>query len=112
MSGSKKISRREFIESGNRCRDWRDGFGVEQGGRSCLPKEKPPAQTKSTKKILGVDVIKVGGQGVISGAHADYGWQIQAGAILAIDEINAKGGFWGAGSSSSSWTRNSSRLWP
>ncbi|MGB9628116.1 MAG: ABC transporter substrate-binding protein [Thermodesulfobacteriota bacterium] len=36
--------------------------------------------------------IKIGGQGAISGAHADYGWQMMAGATLAIEEINAKGG--------------------
>lgn len=36
--------------------------------------------------------IKIGGQGAISGAHADYGWQMIAGATLAIEEINAKGG--------------------
>jgi branched-chain amino acid transport system substrate-binding protein len=36
--------------------------------------------------------IKIGGQGAISGAHADYGWQMMAGATLAIEQINAKGG--------------------
>ncbi len=36
--------------------------------------------------------IKIGGQGAISGAHADYGWQMMAGSTLAIEEINAKGG--------------------
>lgn len=43
-----------------------------------------------TKKPSGP--IKIGGQGAISGAHADYGWQMMAGATLAIEEINAKGG--------------------
>lgn len=43
-----------------------------------------------TKKPAGP--IKIGGQGAISGAHADYGWQMMAGATLAIEEINAKGG--------------------
>jgi branched-chain amino acid transport system substrate-binding protein len=38
------------------------------------------------------DPIKIGGQGAISGAHADYGWQMMAGSTLAIEEINAKGG--------------------
>ena len=33
-------------------------------------------------------VIKIGGQGVTSGAHADYGRQMIMGATLAIDEIN------------------------
>jgi branched-chain amino acid transport system substrate-binding protein len=45
---------------------------------------------------LGVDVIKIGGQGVTSGAHADYGWQMIAGSTLAIEEINAKGGVLGS----------------
>lgn len=39
--------------------------------------------------------IKIGGQGTISGAHADYGWQMMAGATLAIEEVNAKGGILG-----------------
>jgi branched-chain amino acid transport system substrate-binding protein len=39
--------------------------------------------------------IKIGGQGAISGAHADYGWQMMAGATLAIEEVNAKGGILG-----------------
>jgi branched-chain amino acid transport system substrate-binding protein len=43
-----------------------------------------------TKKPKGP--IKIGGQGAVSGAHADYGWQMIAGATLAIEEINAKGG--------------------
>jgi branched-chain amino acid transport system substrate-binding protein len=41
-------------------------------------------------------VIKIGGQGVTSGAHADYGRQIIMGATLAIDEINAAGGILGS----------------
>ncbi|MCJ7641169.1 MAG: ABC transporter substrate-binding protein, partial [Desulfobacterales bacterium] len=36
--------------------------------------------------------IKIGGQGAVSGAHADYGWQMIAGSTMAIEEINAKGG--------------------
>ena len=47
-------------------------------------------QAKKTK-----GPIKIGGQGAISGAHADYGWQMMAGATLAIEEINAKGGILG-----------------
>jgi branched-chain amino acid transport system substrate-binding protein len=39
--------------------------------------------------------IKIGGQGATSGAHADYGWQMMAGATLAIEQINAKGGILG-----------------
>ena len=45
------------------------------------------------KKAAGP--IKIGGQGAISGAHADYGWQMMAGATLAIEQINAKGGILG-----------------
>ena len=45
------------------------------------------------KKAAGP--IKIGGQGAISGAHADYGWQMMAGATLAIEQINAKGGVLG-----------------
>ncbi len=45
------------------------------------------------KKTTGP--IKIGGQGAISGAHADYGWQMMAGATLAIEQINAKGGILG-----------------
>jgi branched-chain amino acid transport system substrate-binding protein len=39
--------------------------------------------------------IKIGGQGAISGAHADYGWQMMAGSTLALEQINAKGGILG-----------------
>ena len=46
-----------------------------------------------TKKATGP--IKIGGQGAISGAHADYGWQMMAGSTLAIEQINAKGGILG-----------------
>jgi branched-chain amino acid transport system substrate-binding protein len=41
-------------------------------------------------------IIKIGGQGVTSGAHADYGRQMIMGATLAIDEINAAGGILGS----------------
>src|SRR5512139_4146748 len=39
--------------------------------------------------------IKIGGQGALSGAHADYGWMMMAGSTMAIEEINAKGGILG-----------------
>ncbi|MEW6274700.1 MAG: ABC transporter substrate-binding protein [Bacillota bacterium] len=55
--------------------------GKEQGGK---------------KSPLGVDVIKIGGQGALSGSHADYGRQMQMGATLAAEEINAAGGIMGA----------------
>lgn len=45
------------------------------------------------KKAAGP--IKIGGQGAISGAHSDYGWQMMAGSTVAMEEINAKGGVLG-----------------
>ncbi len=42
------------------------------------------------------EVIKIGGQGVTSGALADYGRQMIMGSTLAIDEINAAGGILGS----------------
>ncbi len=44
---------------------------------------------------LGVPTIKVGVQGAASGPHADYGRQIEMGATMAIEEINAAGGILG-----------------
>lgn len=44
---------------------------------------------------LGVEAIKIGGQGAMSGSHADYGRQMQMGATLAAEEINAAGGIMG-----------------
>ena len=44
---------------------------------------------------LGVPSIKVGAQGAASGSHADYGRQINMGATMAVEEINAKGGILG-----------------
>jgi len=96
MSGNKEISRRELLKAATVAGIGGMTLGLGRTGLAASAKEKPAAPAKSTKKILGVDVIKLGGQGVISGAHADYGWQIQSGAILAIDEINAKGGILGS----------------
>jgi branched-chain amino acid transport system substrate-binding protein len=39
--------------------------------------------------------IRIGGQGALSGAHADYGRQMRMGALLAIEEINKTGGILG-----------------
>ncbi len=36
--------------------------------------------------------IKIGGQAIMSGSHADYGRQMVMGATMAIEEINAAGG--------------------
>lgn len=44
---------------------------------------------------LGVPAIKVGVQGAASGPHADYGRQIEMGATLAVEELNAAGGILG-----------------
>ncbi len=51
-----------------------------------------PAQAQCR---LGVPAIKLGVQGASSGAHADYGRQIQMGATMALEEINAAGGILG-----------------
>ena len=51
-----------------------------------------PAQAQCK---LGVPSIKVGAQGAASGPHADYGRQIEMGATLAAEEINAAGGILG-----------------
>ncbi len=44
---------------------------------------------------LGIPALKLGVQGIASGAHADYGRQINMGATLAVEEINAAGGILG-----------------
>jgi branched-chain amino acid transport system substrate-binding protein len=44
---------------------------------------------------LGVPAIKVGAQGAASGPHSDYGRQIEMGATMAMEEINAAGGILG-----------------
>ncbi len=44
---------------------------------------------------LGVPAIKIGVQGAASGPHADYGRQIEMGATMAMEEINAAGGILG-----------------
>src|SRR3990172_7979443 len=44
---------------------------------------------------LGVPTIKLGVQGSLSGAHADYGRQISMGATMAVEEINGAGGILG-----------------
>ena len=96
MSERKKISRRMFLKAAAAAGIGGMTLGLRGAGEAAPLKEKAPAQTKSKKKILGVDVIKIGGQGVTSGAHADYGWQMIAGSTLAIEEINAKGGILGS----------------
>ena len=54
-----------------------------------------PASPAEAQCQLGVPVIKIGVQGAASGPHADYGRQIEMGATMAIEEINATGGILG-----------------
>jgi branched-chain amino acid transport system substrate-binding protein len=96
MSEKKQISRRSFLKTAAAAGIGGMTLGLRGVGEAAPPKEKAPAKPKPTKKVLGVDVIKIGGQGVTSGAHADYGWQILAGSTMAIEEINAKGGILGS----------------
>ena len=79
---AKKISRRNFLKNavvgGVALGTGLGGYRVTYG---------------QAKKPAGP--IKIGGQGALSGAHADYGWMMMAGATMAIEEINAKGGILG-----------------
>jgi branched-chain amino acid transport system substrate-binding protein len=79
---AKKISRRNFLKNavvgGVALGTGLGGYRVTYG---------------QAKKPTGS--IKIGGQGAISGAHSDYGWQMIGGATLAIEQINAKGGILG-----------------
>jgi len=63
---AKKITRRNFLKNavvgGVALGTGLGGYRVTYG---------------QTKKAAGP--IKIGGQGAISGAHADYGWQMMAG---------------------------------
>ena len=52
----------------------------------------PPAEAQCQ---LGVPAIRVGAQGIASGALADYGKQIEMGSTMAVEEINASGGILG-----------------
>lgn len=57
--------------------------------------QKAPAK-KPAAKPLGVEVIKFGGMGILSGPLSICGRMIMMGAQLAIEEINAKGGILGS----------------
>jgi branched-chain amino acid transport system substrate-binding protein len=96
MNERKKISRRGFLKAATVAGIGGMTLGFRGVVEAQEKKEKAPAKAKPKKKVLGVDVIKIGGQGVTSGAHADYGWQMLAGSTLAIEEINAKGGILGS----------------
>jgi branched-chain amino acid transport system substrate-binding protein len=77
---------------------------VEKVVKETVVVEKEVEVTKVVEKEVEVEVavtptppparptIKIGGQAVMSGAHADYGRQMVMGATLAIEEINAAGG--------------------
>ncbi len=54
-----------------------------------------PAGQALAQCQLGVPAIKVGVQGAASGPHADYGRQIEMGATMAAEEINAADGVLG-----------------
>jgi len=54
-----------------------------------------PVDSARAQCKLGIPAIKVGVQGAASGPHADYGRQIEMGATLAAEEINAAGGVLG-----------------
>lgn len=61
---------------------------------ACLLVILAPGQAEAQCQ-LGVPAVKVGVQGALSGAHADYGRQIEMGATMAVEEINAAGGILG-----------------
>ncbi len=50
-----------------------------------------------TASAWGADVVKIGYSGPLSGGSAKYGKNCEAGMIMAIEEINAKGGITVAG---------------
>ena len=79
---AKKITRRRFLKNAV--------VGGVALGTGLGSYRVTYGQAKKTK-----GPIKIGGQGAISGAHADYGWQMMAGATMAIEQINAKGGILG-----------------
>ncbi|MFQ5854930.1 MAG: ABC transporter substrate-binding protein [Anaerolineae bacterium] len=65
---------------------------------ACAPAAAPAQQV--IEKVVEVTpvpeparpTIKLGGQAIMSGSHADYGRQMVMGATMAIEEINAAGG--------------------
>ena len=93
MKERKKISRRAFLKT---AAAGIGGMTLGLKGIEASAQDKTPAKAKPARKTLGVDVIKLGGQGITSGPLADYGWQMIAGSTLAIEEINAKGGILGS----------------
>ncbi len=78
---AKKITRRRFLKN------------AVVGGLALGTGVGTSRSFAQVKKSAGP--IKIGGQGATSGAHADYGWQMMAGATLAIEQVNAKGGILG-----------------
>ncbi|MPZ89617.1 MAG: ABC transporter substrate-binding protein, partial [Nitriliruptorales bacterium] len=57
--------------------------------------DEADAEADEDCQIEGVDRIQIGGQGALSGAHADYGAQMEMGATLAAEEISEEGGILG-----------------
>jgi len=56
-----------------------------------------PVGLLMTATAWGADVVKIGYSGPLSGGAAKYGKNCEAGMIMAMDEINAKGGITVAG---------------
>lgn len=71
---------------------------VLMAAMACAPAAAPT--TEVVEKVVEVtptpaperSTIKIGGQAIMSGSHADYGRQMVMGSTLAIEEINAAGG--------------------
>jgi branched-chain amino acid transport system substrate-binding protein len=84
----RRFSRREFLSGAI-------AVGAAGALATCAPTQAP-TQPASQAKPLGVDTIKIGAMGALSGAHADYGRQINMGLELAKEEINASGGILGS----------------
>lgn len=60
------------------------------------PEEAPGREGAAEAECqLEDEPVTIGVQGAMSGAHADYGRQIEMGATLAAEEINAEGGILG-----------------
>jgi branched-chain amino acid transport system substrate-binding protein len=68
---------------------------AEQPAEGAAPEEAAQPEAAAAECQLGVDAIRIGGQGALSGSHADYGRQMEMGATLAAEEINAAGGIMG-----------------
>lgn len=62
----------------------------------CQQQGAPPEAAVTAEDCqLGVDAVRIGVQGAMSGSHADYGKQMEMGSTLAAEEINADDGILG-----------------